>query len=149
MKIEEAIKQKHFSNEFEKAVVNLIFTANHFHSIHQKLLKPFGISPEQYNVLRILRGSNPGKLSAIEIASRMLDRNSNATRLVEKLRLKSLIERNQCPNDKRQVDIGITSLGLTILQKIDIEMNVWKKSLEKIPMEDAIQLNNMLDEMRS
>ena len=149
MTIEEAIKQKSFGNEIEKGIVNLIFTANHFHSVNQKRLKTHGISPEQYNVLRILRGSNPKKLSVLEISSRMLDRNSNATRLVEKLRLKNLLERKVCPNDRRQVDIGITIEGLALLQTLDVEMNAWFENYKGINKEEAIQLSLLLDKMRT
>ena len=149
MTIEEAIKQKSFGNEIEKGIVNLIFTANHFHSVNQKRFKAHGISPEQYNVLRILRGSNPKKLSVLEISSRMLDRNSNATRLVEKLRLKNLLERKVCPNDRRQVDIGITIEGLALLQTLDIEMNGWFENYKGINKEEATQLSLLLDKMRT
>lgn len=148
MSIEEAIKQKNFGNEIEKGIVNVIFTANHFYSISQKRFKVYGISPEQYNVLRILRGSNPKKLSVLEISSRMLDRNSNATRLVEKLRLKSLLERKVCLNDRRQVDIGITTEGLALLQKLDIEMHSWLESYKGLNKDEAIQLSLLLDKMR-
>jgi len=148
MTIEEALKQKSFGNEIEKGIVNVIFTANHFHSINQKRFKRYGISPEQYNVLRILRGSNPKKLSVLDIASRMLDRNSNATRLVEKLRVKNLLERKICPNDRRQVDIGITKEGLVLLQKLDVEMNAWLENYSGINKEEANQLSSLLDKMR-
>jgi DNA-binding MarR family transcriptional regulator len=148
MTLEEALKQKTFGNEIEKGIVNVIFTANHFHSLNQKRFKTHGISPEQYNVLRILRGSNPKKLSVLDISSRMLDRNSNATRLVEKLRLKHLLERNVCPNDRRQVEIGITTEGLALLQKLDIEMNKWLEKYNGISKEEASQLNLLLDKMR-
>ena len=78
----------------------------------------------------------------------MLDRNSNATRLVEKLRLKNLLERNICPNDRRQVEIGITTEGLALLQKLDIEMNKWLEKYNGISKEEASQLNLLLDKMR-
>jgi len=148
MKIEEAIKQSHFQNEIEKVLINVIYTGNHFHNLYMKMFKVYGISPEQYNVLRILRGSNPKKLSVLEISSRMLDKNSNATRLVEKLRLKGQIERNICPNDRRQVEIGITNAGLELLKTIDVESKSWMNSYSQLTGEEAIQLNHLLDKMR-
>ena len=88
MKLEEAIKQKKFWNEFEKAVINILYTASWLEGINIRRLKPHDISPQQYNVLRILRGSHPNPVMLGEITERMIDKNSNATRLVEKLRLK-------------------------------------------------------------
>jgi DNA-binding MarR family transcriptional regulator len=78
----------------------------------------------------------------------MLDKNSNATRLVEKLRLKNLIERNTCPNDRRQVEIGIKDEGLSMLSAIDIEFNEWAANYKDLSEEEAVQLNFLLDKMR-
>jgi DNA-binding MarR family transcriptional regulator len=148
MRLEEAIQQKHFPNEIEKAFVNVIFTANQFYANHLQRLKPHGISPEQFNVLRILRGSHPKTLSLMDIAGRMLDKNSNATRLVEKLRLKELVTRNICPADRRQVDIGITGRGLSLLDLLDVEMKEWFNQFNHITEEEARQLNGLLDKIR-
>src|SRR5688572_10493956 len=103
MSLEQDIQQERFSNEFEKAALNILFTGGWLHSINSGRLKPHEITPEQYNVLRILRGSHPKKMMLANITSRMLDRNSNATRLVEKLRQKSLVNREICENNRRQV----------------------------------------------
>lgn len=148
MRLEEAIQQKHFPNEIEKAFVNVIFTANQFYANHLQRLKPHGISPEQFNVLRILRGSHPKTLSLMDIAGRMLDKNSNATRLVEKLRLKELVTRNICPADRRQVDIGITGRGLSLLDLLDVEMKEWFNQFNHITEEEARLLNGLLDKIR-
>ncbi|HRH33950.1 MAG TPA: MarR family transcriptional regulator [Catalimonadaceae bacterium] len=148
MTLEEEIKQSKFPNEIEKALINVLFTANHLYSHNLKRFKPHGISPEQYNVLRILRGSHPKKLRLADIASRMLDRNSNATRLVEKLRLKDLVTRDNCPVDRRQVDIGVTEKGLEVLSRIDVESKEWFDSQKNITLEEAQILNTLLDKMR-
>lgn len=148
MTLEEAIKQKHFPNEVEKAFVNVLFTANQFYGMHMQRLKGYGISPEQYNVLRILRGSHPKTLSLMEISSRMLDKNSNATRLVEKLRLKNLVTRNTCKVDRRQVDIGVTEAGLQVLESIDKELPGWFKDFSHLNDSEAQMLNSLLDKMR-
>lgn len=148
MKIEDEIKQSNFPNPFEKALVNIFFTANHFYGLNIKRLKKHSISPEQFNVLRILRGSHPKKMRLSDIASRMLDRNSNATRLVEKLRQKGLVTRDLCSSDRRQVDIAITEKGLEILLVIDEESKVWFQNNQTLNFDDAIQLSDLLDRMR-
>jgi DNA-binding MarR family transcriptional regulator len=148
MTIEEAIQQKQFSNEIEKAIVNVLFTANYFYLQNVQLFKPHAISPEQYNVLRILRGSHPGKLNLIDISSRMLDRNSNATRLVEKLRLKGLVDRKASDNDRRQVEIGITQAGLNLLDTLDLDQKKWIEKNKGIGNDEARILNSLLDKMR-
>lgn len=148
MKLEDEIKQSRFPNEIEKAVINIIYTSNHFYALNLQRFKPFGISPEQYNVLRILRGSHPRKLCLSDISSRMLDRNSNATRLVEKLKLKLLVTRKSCKDDRRQVDIGITDQGLDMLAKIDVLFSEWMLHYKQITEEEARTLNEILDKMR-
>lgn len=148
MTLEEEIKQSRFPNEVEKALINVLFTANHLYSHNLKRFKPHGVSPEQYNVLRILRGSHPKKLRLADIAGRMLDRNSNATRLVEKLRLKDFVTRENCPVDRRQVDIGITDKGLEVLSRIDVESKLWFDTQQHISQEEAQTLNTLLDKMR-
>jgi len=148
MKIEEAIKQKSFPNQIEKVMVNVIYTGNYFNSLNIKRFKFHGISPEQYNVLRILRGSHPSSLSILDVSSRMLNRNSNATRLVEKLRVKDLIVRRVCEKDRRQVDVAISDKGLELLQIIDIDMKEWMDNYKDLTTEEAVHLNFLLDKMR-
>ena len=148
MKIEEAIKQKSFPNQIEKVMVNVIYTGNFFNSLNIKRFKLHGISPEQYNVLRILRGSHPKSLSILDVSSRMLNRNSNATRLVEKLRVKGLLVRRVCEKDRRQVDIAISDKGLELLQIIDVEMKEWMDNFKDLTHEESVQLNFLLDKMR-
>ena len=111
-------------------------------------MKPFGISPQQFNVLRILRGSFPNALRLGDISNRMIDKNSNATRLVEKLRQKNLVKREVCEHSRRQVDIWITQEGLSILERIDISMKVWKNEFKDISEAELKQLNLLLDKLR-
>ena len=99
-----------------KAVVNILYTASWLEGINIQRFKPHGISPQQYNVLRILRGAYPNPVMLGEITERMIDKNSNATRLVEKLRLKGFLKRDICKTNRRQVDITITQKGLTLLE---------------------------------
>ena len=101
MTIEEAVKQSKFENEFHKAAINLLFTSSWLYNINALHLKQHSLTPEQYNVLRILRGSHPKKLMLAEITTRMIDKSSNATRLVEKLRQKNLVSREICEGNRR------------------------------------------------
>ena len=147
--IEEEIKQqKKFESEYEKAAVNILFTSSWLYNINAARFKKFDITPEQYNVLRILRGSYPKPLMLGEISCRMLDKSSNATRLVEKLRQKGLVERDLCPTNRRQVDIVVTSKGLSLLTKIDNETNEWHETLKNISKSEAQELNRILDKLR-
>jgi DNA-binding MarR family transcriptional regulator len=149
MRLEDEIKQqKSFSSEFEKLTVNILFTASWLDAKNIQRFKPYGISPQQYNVLRILRGSNPKPMMLGDIASRMIDKNSNATRLVEKLRLKNLIKRDVCENNRRQVDIMITPEGLELLAAIDAETASWTKIMKHLTEQEAKSMNDTLDKLR-
>jgi DNA-binding MarR family transcriptional regulator len=150
MTIEEEIKQqKKFASEFDKAVVNLIFTSGWLYNINAARLKKHGITPEQYNVLRILRGSYPKPLMLGDVTCRMLDKSSNATRLVEKLRQKDLLKRETCEKSRRQVDIRITEKGLAVLTKIDNECDSTLEALKSLSKTEAQELNRLLDKLRS
>jgi DNA-binding MarR family transcriptional regulator len=148
MKIEEAIKQKKFKSEYQKLFINIIYTANWLNNESIKTLKPFGISPQQYNVLRILKGQHPNAISVNNIIDRMLDKNSNASRLVDKLKQKELVEREICPEDRRQVDIKITNKGLDLLESISKKMDDFINLKDAISVEEAAQINGFLDQLR-
>jgi DNA-binding MarR family transcriptional regulator len=149
MKLEEELKQrKRFSNEYERLIVNILFTASWLESKNIQRLKPFGISPQQFNVLRILRGASPEPVTLNVISQRMIDKNSNATRLVEKLRLKGLVKREICESNRRQVDITITKKGLDLLVELDKLSEEWFKQFDHIPKQHAAQLNEILDQLR-
>jgi DNA-binding MarR family transcriptional regulator len=148
MGLEEDLKQQRFDNEYEKMVVNILFTGSWLSSRNASRLKPFGLTPEQYNVLRILRGSHPKPMMLADITSRMIDRNSNATRLVEKLKAKGFVNREICESNRRQVDISITDTGLVVLTKIDEGLDKWLENLKTIPKNEVEELNNMLDKLR-
>ena len=149
MKIEEEIKQqKRFSDEYERATVNILFTSNYLYNLNAGRLKKYDVTPEQFNVLRILRGAYPKPIMLSEITERMLDKASNATRLVEKLRQKSLVKREICANNRRQVDILITEAGLGILTAIDNDCQEWMKSVRSLTTVEAEELNRILDKVR-
>ena len=148
MGLEQDIKQEKFHNEFEKVAVNVLFTASWLYNTNSSRLKPHSITPEQYNVLRILRGSHPKALMLADVTCRMIDKSSNATRLVEKLRQKGLLKREICESNRRQVDISITERGLAVLKKIDVEAETWIESLKIISKPEAQELNRILDKLR-
>ena len=149
MSLENDIKQDKFINEHQKMVINIMFTSSWLYNGSSTRLKPHGITPEQFNVLRILRGSHPQKLRLADITGRMIDKSSNATRLVEKLRQKGLVTRDICENNRRQVDITITSKGLILLKKIDADSDQWLNSLKSVTQAEARELNRILDKLRA
>lgn len=148
MAIEDDIRQEKFENEHHKMAVNILFTGSWLHNLNALRFKPFDITPEQYNVLRILRGSHPKPLMLAEITARMLDKSSNATRLVEKLRQKGLVKREICETNRRQVDIIIIDKGLSLLTKIDKTTDDWMRTMKNLTRQDAQELNRLLDKLR-
>ena len=147
-KIEDAIQQKEFKDQFNKAVVNLIYTHSYLVTAQSVLFKPHDLSPEQYNVLRILKGQNGVPTTVSSIQDRMLNKMSNASRLVEKLKMKGLVERNECPADRRQVDILITEKGLELLKTIQKQVEESNVEYINLTNDEAIQLNDLLDKLR-
>lgn len=148
MKIEEEIKQKKFRNEFIKAEINLGFTSSWLTGKRTELLKPFEISIQQFNLLRILKGQYPKPSPLKLITDRMIDKMSNTSRLVEKLRQKQLVKREVCPTNRRQVDIYITEKGVDLIDEASkvIEGNITSQAT--ISESEAKELNRILDKMR-
>jgi len=147
-KIEDAIQQKEFKNPFTKAVVNLLYTHSYLVTAQNGLLKPHDLSPEQYNVLRILRGQNGVPTTVSSIQDRMLNKMSNASRLVEKLKSKDLVKREECPSDRRQVDILITDKGLQLLEILEKQVDESHKNFLHLNEEEVNLLNDLLDKLR-
>lgn len=149
MRLADEIKQTSFTDEFAKAVLNIFVTADRLSSATNAALKPFGISKEQFNVLRILRGQHPNPCALQLISERMIGKSSNATRLVEKLRQKGYVERNLCPTNRRKVDILITKKGLDALEKMDPLVRASSDAMRKLTKAESRELNRILDKMRS
>lgn len=150
MKIEELLKTNNKLPESRKLVLNIIVTANYVTERLAEALKPFDISNQQFNVLRILRGQkgNPANLSTIQ--ERMVSKMSNTTRLVDKLVVKNLCERIICPSNRRKVEIRITDEGLKLLEKIDPVIDSVENDIaEKINEKEILSLNTKLNELRS
>jgi DNA-binding MarR family transcriptional regulator len=148
MRLEEELQQKKFSSEILKAILNIEFTGNWLDAEANKILKPFDISSQQYNVLRILKGQGDNAISVNNIMSRMINKMSNASRLVEKLRKKELIERVVCEADRRQVDVRITNKGLQLLVDTVKEMKRFDQMKSKLTEKEAKSLNDLLEKIR-
>ncbi|MEY4107449.1 MAG: hypothetical protein RL181_1791 [Bacteroidota bacterium] len=149
MRIEEAIQQKRFRSEYQKLVVNLLYSASWLQQFSNQLLRPYGISQEQFNILRILRGMHPEPATVKLLTERMIDKMSNASRLVEKLRVKGLVERHECPLDRRRVDVSITQKGLELIEKASLAMDTQGDAqMANLSTVEAAALNELLDKMR-
>ncbi|HET6245850.1 MAG: MarR family transcriptional regulator [Bacteroidetes bacterium] len=148
MKIEQEIKQEVFKDDYQKAVINILYTASWLNLKQTQLFKKYGITPPQYNVLRILRGQFPNTATVNLIIDRMLDKNSNASRIVEKLRLKKLIERITCPQDRRSVNVKINQNGLELLAEIDKIEKQFAEGINSLTQKEAALLNELLDKAR-
>ena len=149
MKLEEEIKQATFKNEFHKSIINIVYTSGWLSTILTQRLKSYEISIQQFNILRILRGQHPKPATIQLIQERMLDKMSNASRLVEKLRFKKMVERTTCPEDRRAVNVVITGRGLEILKKVEESDNAWEKDFNKLSNRDLKLLNELLDKFRT
>jgi DNA-binding MarR family transcriptional regulator len=148
MSIEQDIKQANFKSPYSKAIINVIYTNNWLQSLQVEIFKPFDLTLQQYNVLRILRGQYPNPITVIAIIERMLDKMSNASRLVDKLLAKELVIRRLCPHDRRAVDVIITEKGLDLLAELDTLQNQWEDKLQGLTESEALQLSVLLDKMR-
>lgn len=134
-----------FPNNRVKAMLNILYTANWISSLQNEYFKTFGISPQQFNILRILKGAN-SPLSVQVIKDRMVERAPNATRLMDKLHAKSYINRLPCKEDRRVVNIEITEKGKELLASIPSNLN--SDLFKNLNEEEAEQLSNLLDKMR-
>lgn len=149
MRIEDAIKQKNFENEFLKLNINLLFTSSWLHNHLKQFLDPYKISWQQFNILRILKGSRPDPLSLKVISDRMIDKTSNTSRLIDKLLTKGMVERITCPEDRRKVDIHLTDNGLeTVVAASKIVEHGMMNLYTNISDEEAQVMNALLDKLR-
>ena len=139
MKTSEALQMASFASTHEQLVLTVLHTASAMLSKHRVLLKPYGVTPEQFNILRILRGQQGKPIALRDISNRMIDKNSNTSRLVDKLLAKGLVRREACPEDRRRVDIVLTPSGRQLIEELknimDQEMSslngVWSESEAK------------------
>jgi len=147
--LEKEIKQKNFANEQVKANLNVLYTANWIYNKISSFLKPHNLTHEQFNVLRILRGSHTRSMCQKDILCRMIAPNSNVTLIIKKLKAKKLIEVFQSEEDKRAYVITITKDGLSILKKMDKILQEQTVNFNKLGDSEAFHLNALLDKIRS
>jgi len=147
--IEQAIQQPNFNSPLHRAQVNIIYTSSWLNQMTAKTLKPFGLSLQQFNILRILRGCGGNPATIKLLTERMLDKMSNASRLVDKLKDKGLVERQECLTDRRRVDIVITQAGLVLTQRAsDAVERKRTEAFQSISEDEAAQLSLLLDKLR-
>jgi len=123
VKIEKALQTEKFKNEMHKALLNIMYSAWWIKSTLSKDLKAYGLTHEQYNVLRILKGKHPRQICVREIACRMIERSSNVPRIIDRLEIKKLVKRNASPHDKRETVITLTQAGINVLQQCTQRMD--------------------------
>lgn len=149
MRIEDEIKQPIFRDEHQKAHINLLFTAGWLQLRQAAAFKPFGLTLPQFNILRILRGQHPLPATVALLIDRMLDKTSNASRIVDRLEEKQLVTRTVCPANRRAVDIRITPAGLELLRGIEEAGIIDSDVISQLSEAEAHQLNALLDKMRT
>lgn len=149
MRIEDEIKQPIFRSEQQKAHINLIYTAGWLQLRQATEFKRFGLTLPQFNILRILRGQHPLPATVALLIERMLDKTSNASRIVDRLEEKKLVTRTVCPANRRAVDIRITPAGLALLDEIDAAGLDRISGLDQLDAAELRELNRLLDKMRS
>lgn len=148
MKLEDEIQQLKFKSEYQKMSINITFTANWLNTLFTRSMKEFDISIEQFNILRILRGQYPKTATINLLIERMLNKMSNVSRLVEKLRKKGLAERKISTKDRRACDVLITKKGLRLLAELDKAEKKWNKAITNLSQKEARKINELLDKMR-
>ena len=149
MKLEQAIQQSAFVSDDQKLSLNFIYTFNCFKEAQKVFFKQYGITAQQFNVLRILRGNYPKPYTTSQIRDRMLDKMSDASRIVDRLVKKGLVKRSVTKTDKRLVDILISDTGLALLKSIDKPLNQhMANTFSKFSREEKEALNKLLNKMR-
>lgn len=147
--IKEEIKQSQFRSAYQMAFINILYTNNWLEEKVRDMLKGEELTKQQFNVLRILRGSHPEPLSTLQIRERMLDKMSDSSRIVDRLVKKDFVAKRICPSDKRLVDVSISEAGLQKLEEIDKKEMMIDESLAGISPEEAETLSMLLDKLRT
>jgi len=149
MSIEKDIQQAKFITSRHKALVNILFTYGWELERIKKIVETENITHQQYNILRILRGSYPNPLSTLQIRERMLDKMSDTSRMVDRLIIKHLAVKTVSRRDRRLVDVVISEEGLTLLKKIEARVDIVSEVMSNVSEDEAEQLSNLLDKVRS
>ena len=149
MALENEINQQTFQSEEQKAVVNIIYTYHWVTERVKNFLKAENITHQQFNILRILRGSDPEPISTLTIRERMIDKMSDTSRIVDRMVLKGLVGKRECSKDKRLVDVNITNEGKKLLQRLDAKTKQMDQIVSNLNKEELKSLNKFLDKIRS
>ncbi|MBK8609606.1 MAG: MarR family transcriptional regulator [Chitinophagaceae bacterium] len=147
MSLEKDINQRAFRNDYQKSIVNLIYTYNWMNEKMNSFFDKEGVTAQQYNILRILRGAGT-PISTLQIRERMLDKMSDTSRIVDRLVLKGLAKKSVCKNDKRLVDVSISTKGKSLLEKMDKYDKDMDAILGNLSESESKTLNNLLDKIR-
>ena len=148
MLLEKEIQQKSFKSPQQKLAVNLLYTSNWLSAHYDNFFKGLDLTTQQFNVLRILRGQFPNPCSLKLVKERMLDKMSDASRIVDKLVAKDYVVRNECPSDRRSINLIISDKGLTVLKDLDFIDDATRDIFKNLPTDKIKLLNDLLDELR-
>jgi DNA-binding MarR family transcriptional regulator len=149
MKLEEAIQSNKFRNDVHKASLNILYTAWWLKTVLSRELKEFGLTHEQYNVMRILKGKHPEQMCVRDIASRMIEKNSNVPRIIDRLVTKKLVKRATSEVDRRETVISLTQTGLNLLENSTTSINHAMEEQVSIGQQEAQVLNQLLEKVRT
>lgn len=148
MEIEKVVRVKRFMNCWHKSRVNLLYSGNWLKGEIKDFLSDYEVTQQQFNVLRILRGSRPQPLTTADIRSRLLDRMSDTSRIVDRLCKKGYVAKTRNEQDRRLVDVSITEVGLDLLQRIDYNIDAFDSIMQNLSEDEAEQLSHLLDKLR-
>ena len=149
MGIEQDIHQAKFRNEYQKAAINILFTYGWLNERSKELFATEDITPQQFNILRILRGSYPQPLSTLQIRERMIDKMSDTSRIVDRLIAKGFVKKGTCKMDRRLVDVTITDKGKKVLERLDARQDEMDGILGNLSKKEAAELSDLLDKARN
>ena len=148
MELEKEIKTTKFTSEVQKATINLLFTAHWLRTRINAFLKPYGLTQEQFNVMRILKGMHPDKMCVKNIGQRLIEKNSNVPRILDKLERKELVERSQSLCDRRETESFLTKKGLDLLDTVNSQLVMDQAQVLPIDEQTALHLNELLEQIR-
>lgn len=148
MGLDKDIQQTRFRNAWQKAAINLLYTLGWMKDRMRPVFESEDITAQQFNILRILRGSFPQPLSTLQIRERMLEKMSDTSRIVDRLIAKGLVKKLTCKSDRRLVDVIITDKGKKLLERLDLKQDEMDKVLGNLSENEAEQLSELLDKIR-
>ena len=149
MGIDKDIQQARFRNAYQKASINIIYTMGWIRERTKAIFEAEDITPQQFNILRILRGSFPQPLSTLQIRERMIEKMSDTSRIVDRLISKGLVKKIICKKDRRLVDVIISDKGKKLLEKLDMRQDEMDRVLGNLSEKEAEQLSDLLDKLRN